>query len=229
MANLDNNKRQSVQGRVATPKAQGNSSSGAIDIETALTKAVGSRVRLSTRPFANLPSSLEGILFTFSPSLRLLALATTNTLSPPAPTEYRVIPLNVVLNVTALNGPSFDEEIGSLVGSARLDSEALRKREETAVNGIKNRDSTRNRTATKEGQAIFDWFSRSLPTRWNENTIIVNNNVRIDPPYRIDDCKAQKDKKQAEAHIKKVLAGYYERKPASKAPAVTPALPRKGG
>jgi hypothetical protein len=73
---------------------------------------------------------------------------------------------------------------------------------------------------------------RRLPTRWNENTIIVNNNVRIDPPYRIEDCKAQKDKKQAEAHIKKVLSGYYERNqsaPTSKPAAVTPALPRKGG
>jgi hypothetical protein len=67
-----------------------------------------------------------------------------------------------------------------------------------------------------------------LPTRWSENTIIVNNSVRVDPPYRIEDCKASKDKKPAEAQIKRVLSGYYERNQAKASP-VTPALPRKGG
>jgi hypothetical protein len=71
-------------------------------------------------------------------------------------------------------------------------------------------------------------------TRWTNNSIIVDNSVRVDPPYRLEDCKAPKDKKQAEAHIRRVLSGYYERNGngagASKAPAVVmPALPRKGG
>jgi len=104
------------------------------------------------------------------------------------------------------------------------------------VAGVKTRESTRNRGASKEGQAIFDWFARSLPTRWAENSIIVNEGVRVDPPYRVQDVKAPKDKKQAETHIKKVLSGYYERNgggganaAATKNVPVTPALPKKGG
>jgi len=63
----------------------------------------------------------------------------------------------------------------------------------------------------------------------------VNNSVRIDPPYRLEDCKAPKDKKQAETHIRKVLSGYYDKSGretpvnAGKASPVVPALPRKGG
>lgn len=78
-----------------------------------------------------------------------------------------------------------------------------------------------------------------LPTRWAGTSIIVNDNVKIDPPYRIEDCKANKANKQSEVHIRKVLGGYYERNgtsgsgastpvPANK-PNVVPALPRKGG
>jgi len=111
----------------------------------------------------------------------------------------------------------------------------VRRREESAVMGVKMKEGTRNRGAGREGQAVFDWISRQLPTRWADNSIIVNNNVKIDPPYRIEDCKAGKAGKQAEAHIRKVLSGYYEKNgsgastPSKGVVPALPAVPRKGG
>jgi hypothetical protein len=85
---------------------------------------------------------------------------------------------------------------------------------------------------------VADHSSNSLPTRWANTTIIVNDSVRVDSPYSVDDARAAKDNKPAEIQIKKVLEGYYNKKklqqPAASQPAATPrpvipALPRKGG
>jgi hypothetical protein len=77
------------------------------------------------------------------------------------PSEYRLIPLGAIAGVTPLGSESYDEDINVLVTSTRVDSEALKKREEGAVNSLKTKESTKNRNATKEGQAIFDWFNRT--------------------------------------------------------------------
>jgi protein LSM12 len=74
----------------------------------------------------------------------------------------------------------------------------------------------------------------SLPTRWNGTTIIVNDSVRVDSPYNIENCRAGKDNQPAEAQIRKVLEGYYSKKkqPNSGTRPVVPATPfvlRKGG
>jgi hypothetical protein len=66
--------------------------------------------------------------------------------------------------------------------------------------------------------------------------MIVNDSVRVDPPYSIDDCKAPKDKQSAEVRIREILEEYYRKKTqtsynnASGANRpVVPAVPRKGG
>ena len=64
----------------------------------------------------------------------------------------------------------------------------------------------------------------------------MNNSVRVDPPYSTDDCKAPKDKQQAQVQIRNVLEGYYRKKAqanynnagGANRP-VMPAVPRKGG
>jgi len=228
-------KRQSTTGRVATPKAVGATVS---DLDGLLTKAIGSRVRITTHPTPNTPSTLEGILFTYSSSYRLLALTSSPKISPSSPTDYRLLPLGAVASVTTLGNESFDEDIVAIVAGGKTDPKILGRREELAVQSIKAKESTRNRNAGKEGQAIFDWIGRQLPTRWAGTSIIVNDNVKIDPPYRIEDAKSNKAGKQAETHVRKVLGGYYERNgasgsgastPATTKPNVVPALPRKGG
>jgi hypothetical protein len=50
------------------------------------------------------------------------------------------------------------------------------------------------------------------PTHWANKIIIVNDNVRIDPPYALENCRASKENKLAETQIRKVLEGYYTKK-----------------
>jgi hypothetical protein len=77
-------------------------------------------------------------------------------------------------------------------------------------------------------------LSDSLPTRWTGTTIIVNDSVRVDFPYNVENCRAAKDNQSAESQIRKVLEGYYskKKKPNSGTRPVVPATPfvlRKGG
>lgn len=74
----------------------------------------------------------------------------------------------------------------------------------------------------------------SLPTRWADAQIVVNDSVLIQPPYTLDSIKAPADKAQSEAHVRKVVEHFYQRKKngsagAARAPVAMPIAPRKGG
>lgn len=56
------------------------------------------------------------------------------------------------------SGSGFD---GALPSISKLDLDALKAREEVAVRKLKEREATRNKGATKEGQEIFDHFTRT--------------------------------------------------------------------
>jgi hypothetical protein len=74
----------------------------------------------------------------------------------------------------------------------------------------------------------------SLPTRWADAQIVVNDAVLIQPPYTLENIKAPADKAQSEVHVRKVVENYYARKKsgnagAPRAPVAMPIAPRKGG
>ena len=75
----------------------------------------------------------------------------------------------------------------------------------------------------------------SLPTRWADTQIVVNDSVLIQAPYTLDSIKAPADKHQAKAHVRKVVEAFYQRKKgasaggAARAPVAVPNAPRKGG
>lgn len=76
--------------------------------------------------------------------------------------------------------------------------------------------------------------SPSLPTRWANAQIIVNDSVIIQPPYTLDNIRAPADKAQSEAHVRKIVEHYYQRKKtagggAPRAQVAMPIAPRKGG
>jgi hypothetical protein len=77
-------------------------------------------------------------------------------------------------------------------------------------------------------------FRHSLPTRWADTSIVVNDNVLIPPPYALDNIRVPEGKKQSGDHVKKVVEHYYNFKKGSnatapRAPVATPIAPRKGG
>jgi len=127
--------------------------------------------------------------------------------------------------------------------------EALRQREEKAVQEAKRYEATRGKGVTREAQEVFDHISRTMPTRWADKTIVVSDSVLVESPYGVDNTKAPGDKKNALAHIKRIVDGYWTKKknggsstgtstPTGNGPAVppprapVPAVPlalRKGG
>ena len=47
--------------------------------------------------------------------------------------------------------------------------------------------------ASPEGQAVFDRLLKACnEVKWNKESIIVLNNIRVDPPYRVENCKLMK-------------------------------------
>jgi hypothetical protein len=72
----------------------------------------------------------------------------------------------------------------------------------------------------------------SLPTRWNDAQIVVNDAVLIEPPYTIDNLKVLPGKEQSLASVRRIMDQYHQRKKnaaPARAPVATPIAPRKGG
>jgi protein LSM12 len=177
------------------------------------------------------------------------------------PGNYHLVSL---VNVTGFEivQPAGEGETEQPVQSiSKAENDALNSREAHAIRELKKWESTRGKGVSKEAQDIHDHIMRtyvflhsslrrrlmliyfySLPTRWINKDIIVNECVILEPPYRPENCKAPKDKQAALDQIKKVIEGYWIKKggkPQTKGPQntggnrntapVMPVLPRKGG
>lgn len=72
-----------------------------------------------------------------------------------------------------------------------------------------------------------------MPTRWHDQTIIVNDAVMLGPPYTVNDLKAAEGKERNVEQIRKIMEGHAARKRnvqgANKPGVATPIPPRKGG
>lgn len=248
------NKRNSVTGKVATPKpapgpastpATANSSAPqAMDSEVFST-ALGARIQVKTiEPDSK---SLEGILFTADPILNLIAINCTP--APPNPStslssqpgDYHIIPVKHIASFQLLSLPEGQDDQTSgdpwSIGNenvppvTKLDIRRMRDREEKAVQKLKDEEKKKGTGVSAEAQAIFNALDRLYAgTRWAEKSIIVMESVRLDPPYTPEDLKAPKDKAGLLPHLRKVVDG-ERRKIASRAQGggTPPVGQRKGG
>ncbi|KAF2735388.1 hypothetical protein EJ04DRAFT_576183 [Polyplosphaeria fusca] len=233
-------KRHSIAGKIATPKV-GPSKDVSLDNDFILYKAVGARIKIVCAPHNN---TLEGTLFTTCNVTNAIAINTAP--APPNPSaslasqpgDYHIIPFAHIISFDIIgpgervteSGPGFD---GALPSISKVDLDALRVREEQTIREMKKKDAMKGKGVTKEAQDIFDTIARTLPTRWHNTEIVVNDAVVIRAPYSVDDAKAGQGKEQSLAHVKKIMENYYSRKKApagnNRAAVATPIAPRKGG
>ena len=62
---------------------------------------------------------------------------------------------------------------------------------------------------SREAQDIFDAMSKTLPTRWDGESIVVLDAVAIAKPYRSEDCKAGKGvQAQMLSRVRKVVSTF---------------------
>ncbi|KAJ1994448.1 hypothetical protein GGI25_001500 [Coemansia spiralis] len=62
-----------------------------------------------------------------------------------------------------------------------------------------------------KAQMIFEALSRTLPCRWNQEKIIVLDEVSIEPPYSVEDCCNLTEASVSLQRVKKVLQGELNR------------------
>jgi hypothetical protein len=206
-----------------------------LPLETALSGAIGARIRLTT----NIPTqlTLEGTLFTVCPLTNLIAFATATT---PSPTHH-IISISTIQKFELLSAPASNPKTFTTAQPplSPIPTALLLSRANAAVARLQEAAARKNKSVTKEAQEIFDALTRTLPTRWDGTSIVVMDAVVISSPYRVEDCKAVAGQQaSALARVKKVLENERKRV-AERSNKVVPAVPtmpvvpagtqRKGG
>jgi hypothetical protein len=87
------------------------------------------------------------------------------------------------------------------VGKINLDK--LQTRERNAVRAFEENLTRIGVGVSAEAQAIFDTLAKTLPCRWENDVIVVMEEVRISPPYRLTDC--QGSQQASLQHVRKIL------------------------
>lgn len=93
-----------------------------------------------------------------------------------------------------------DEEELPAVDMARCEA-----REAKAIKAAEEAAQRIGVGVTKEGQAMFDAISRTMPVRWDGTSIVVLDEVRITPPYSAADAVSSPESKAALERVKLVI------------------------
>lgn len=138
-----------------------------------------------------------------------------------SPLDYRVIKTSFIKDVVVLDKPkalsnkggnNSQKAFSNLEPSiGPVSMEAATKREQAAVKKAKELRFTRGVGVTREGQMVFDAIYKTLPCRWHEKSIIVFDEVRVDPPYTAEACKADSPNSSALELVKKIVQGTQDK------------------
>jgi len=157
------------------------------DLDDVLTKAIGARqvlqsprdllscyterhadsytrVKITTASPNSL--TLEGTIFTACRQTNILALNTSpssSSSSTSTPSDYHLIPISRVQTFNIISTPlatstGIEDAQPPL---SRIDLRALKAKEEAAIRKIREKDATRGKGVSKEGQEIFDAIHRT--------------------------------------------------------------------
>jgi hypothetical protein len=142
----------------------------------------------------------EGTLFTVDPITSLVAINTAPAHNPGDAKQaqngdYHVVPISRIQGFQILSLAAPSNSTSSSFTDAQptiqaLDTRALKAREMKAIGELQEREARRGKGVTREAQELFDAFSRTMPARWNGNSIIVADAVTISAPYKADDCRS---------------------------------------
>lgn len=172
--------------------------------------------------------NVEGSLYTFEPSTGMLVISALDLSSSPAPTAGA----KAVLPVTAQNpAPAVQQKRSfhfiksnqiksvvvlsaipdaSLVQFAASLSQLLFNNVEAKVQKAVQ-DDIKERARLGEGvseetQALFDTLAKTLPVRWSGKSMVVMDEVIIEPPYGAADVKGGKGAGERIERVKKVVS-----------------------
>jgi protein LSM12 len=150
----------------------------------------GNRVRITT--IAPTQTTIEGTVYTADPVTNLLVLNTSATtatsitssslVAPPG--SYRIVPISQISGFQLLSLPQASSEPPPNPALNAIDTNAVQAR---LAKNIAAQQSAQARVGPKgtspTDQALFDSLSRTHPTRWSGNVMIISDTFMIEKPY----------------------------------------------
>ncbi|KAK9457390.1 anticodon-binding domain-containing protein [Dipodascopsis uninucleata] len=140
--------------------------------------------------------------------------------------NYRLLKISFIKDVQVIGKSSVTSDTSSGSGTSNNSSSAFAKAvpsiSPVSIASANQRLNSAIRSAnqaivqegvgvTKEAQELFNALVKTLPCRWADKSIIVLDEVRIDPPYTSESCKSKNPSSPALIRIKRVVEGERKR------------------
>ncbi|KAJ2063745.1 hypothetical protein GGI17_001531 [Coemansia sp. S146] len=194
-----------------------------------LTSLVGARIRITLTS----GSDIEGLVYTYDVYSGVVALISALTsddlpdlqnIAGASPSvgggrQRAQIHLVKAANIKAVevlaaqteaaNGEK--EEKFAMPEVRAVDTSVAEARKQRALIQAQERAQRIGVGVSDKAQSIFEALSRTLPCRWSRDSIIVLDEVSIEPPYSVDSCHELQPASFSLQRVKKVLQGELSR------------------
>eukprot|EP00871_Galdieria_phlegrea_P005150 jgi/Galph1/5636/GphlegSOOS_G4216.1 len=141
----------------------------------------------------------RGVVYTYDADANCVVIQTKNE-KDTSKSDIRILKASLIKSVQVIGRSSVDA-LPIQVPAQNL--EALKMREEQAVEKAQKEFSRIGLGVTEEAQAIFDALCKTLPCHWEEDTIVILENIRLKKPYRVGNLEGNEP--EALGRIKVVL------------------------
>ncbi|KAI9274287.1 anticodon-binding domain-containing protein [Phascolomyces articulosus] len=175
---------------------------------------IGRRIKIKTAS----NEEIQGRIYTYDRMTNSIALDCTPNNSQHNNRKglaFRIIKISHIKEVLS-NEETSGHDATNYLPINYVQVERLSQRESSGVKHMRQRVAKMGVGVTKEAQDIFDALSKTLPCRWSNDTIVVLDEVLIQAPYGIENCKANASSAASLARVKKVLEGERRRLEKSK-------------
>lgn len=154
-----------------------------------------------------LGETVEGEVIAFDYQTKVIVLKHRSSSGRPSLSNITLLNLSYVSEVQVLKeGTDQGHELCALSHSK------LKKRLNQEVLAKVNMAQASSMGVSPDGQKVFAFIFKTIEQcRWNDKSILVMDEVLINPPYRSEDCMA-KDGKEAKAldHVRKIVEKYHK-------------------
>jgi len=167
--------------------------------------SVGSSVAIET----TLGERVEGVVYGFDRALNCVILQDA-PLNPTQKKAYRLINVGFIRKRTA--GPVLPSSTIDVRPVRPVDMGRIRAKEAGALAEAKKEAARINTNVGTDAQKIFNALAKTLPCRWDNDTIVIFDDLRLASPYRVEDVLAGAMTSKNELdRVKRVLDGELRR------------------
>jgi len=163
---------------------------------------IGVKVRIKT----SVGEEVEGEIFSYDTTTNCVVLIQHQTHST-LKKSYRILKTSFVKEVQYLG--RVDNQDSANFEFTPINIQKIRSKEDSSLHALRDEASRIGVGVTKEAQEIFDALAKTLPCHWNQDTIIVLEEVKISKPYDLESV-AGEDATIVD-RVKKVLEGERKR------------------